>query len=296
MDRKTSLSARSVAFLTLCVGLAPALESARVFAIPQDAPAPTQGLPDVEYVRGQLDKSPDMPSLSPLSASVWSLFHSSGKVSSHPAVVDSIIFAWQDGDQLLIADSSGRASYKRTARDEWINGWIDYAKLSQITVPEDMDRDVDISPIRVLWQVRLENRTEVPVTLIADPGNRPLDVVQPGQVLERPVVARAAYDLSFPVATEAGYWLRVGSGPLLSLGALRDMRFCGSEAVSALVRKGGFRMEVTYQPVSDSYIVLVHTERRNTPTVLIASVIIFLILIYWTARRLIMRRFWRPPT
>lgn len=166
--------------------------AARAYAIYEGMSPPYPGLAEFPYIVDQLRKSPDNPQLGRFSDEVFSLFHRQAS-SSGPWVNELIVFAWQDGDQLLIADEGGAASLGTVGGQTWENGWFDFAMLDALRLAGG--GDVLPVPFYAEW-VRVENETRSELLMLDDvgkasvpeEGGRVLARVGPGETVDRPVL------------------------------------------------------------------------------------------------------------
>lgn len=210
---------------------------------------PIGGLPRYKDLIDALERAPKQPGLRPFTEDVFSLFHRES-FSAEPWVNELIVFAWLDGDRLLIADERGAASLGTLGEQEWENGWFDFAMLDGLR--RESGGEVLPRMFGTEW-VRIKNSTgatlllldEVDKAVSPEEGGRVLARVPPGGAVERPVLrARPP-------------WLVVASGPKMHLDVTHSavmedvwdgIRFSVREAqfddTGAWPRWGGFVVEV----------------------------------------------------
>jgi hypothetical protein len=146
-------------------------------------------LTEYPWIVEELRKWSDDPQLDQFTDEVFSLFHRQS-ISSFPWVNERIVFAWLEGDQLLIVDDGGAASLGTVGGQRWENGWFDLAMLNALRLPGHT-----LITAAVEW-VRIENETRSELLLLDDvgkaatpeEGGRVLARVAPGETVVRPVL------------------------------------------------------------------------------------------------------------
>lgn len=162
------------------------------YAFHEGMTPPYPGLPEFPMVVPMLRGSLDDPRLSPFSEDVISLFHPQA-VSAGPWVNQEIVFAWLDGEKLLLADEGGAASLGIVGGQRWQNGWFDFAMVDALR--KEAGGEVLPQLYGTEW-VLIENRTAAALLLLDDvgkaaspeEGGRVLARVPPGKSVMRPVL------------------------------------------------------------------------------------------------------------
>lgn len=196
--------------ILLAVGMASMSDGARYRVWSYAGTPPYPGWLDYTEIISVLMELEDDPELDSLSNQVLSLFHGDGATSRVPGVQGQIVFAWLDGERLLLADERGYASLGNLAESMWENGWYDFAMLSIVSQESSSGAELEVYATE---SVRIQNRTGLTLLLLDDAGealspeegDRLLARVPPGSTIERPVLRRRSP------------WLAAPSGPKMRL-------------------------------------------------------------------------------